>query len=59
MDLNEVRRLEITGETAYFTDIALSNFPNLTDLIISTDYFPLYNLGEEQIPLNRLIISGI
>jgi hypothetical protein len=55
VNLNEVRRLKIIGETAYFIDIALFNFFNLINLIIFIDYLLFYNLKGEQIPLNRFI----
>lgn len=59
IELHKVRHLEIGGETAFLTDISLSNFPGLKDLFISTDIFPLEDVTGKPILLNRLVISGM
>jgi hypothetical protein len=58
-EFHQIRHLEIGGETTCLTDINLSNFPGLKDLLISADIFPLENVAGAPIPLNRLIILGM
>jgi hypothetical protein len=59
IELHQVRRLELGGETDYLTNVDLSNFPGLKDLFISADIFPLDDVAGAPISLERLVLSGM